>query len=222
LYVIDPGVGGKEPHIYEEKSLPGVQLKPSDAIARGKDGNLYKVYKQDTEGGPVPPGTYLVTDQGEVKFIQKSVMKMPAPKPQIMALITDGILTGKLPWGLVLIGVFTSVVLELSGVSAVAFAVGVYLPFSASAPIFVGGMVRYLVDRVSGPKSDAESESSSGVLFSSGLIAGGSICGLALAAITALDYSDKIDLSGMMRKFNNPEFGITHLFAITMFTLLSV
>jgi putative OPT family oligopeptide transporter len=220
LYVIDPGVGGKEPNIYEERSVPGVTVQPSDVIARGKDGNLYKVYQQTTEGGSVTPGTYLVTDQGEVKFVQKGVVKMPAPKPQIMALITDGILTGKLPWGLVLIGVFTSIVLELSGIAALPFAVGVYLPFSASSPIFVGGMVRYLVDRFSGPKTEAEAESSSGVLFSSGLIAGGSICGLLLAGITAVDYNTKIDLSSYMGRLNNPDYGITHLFAITMFALL--
>jgi putative OPT family oligopeptide transporter len=222
LYVIDPGVGGKEPNTYEEKSFPGITVTPSEVVARGKDANLYKVYQQTNEGGSIPPGTYLVNDQGEVKYVHKAAVKMPAPKPQIMALIVDGILTGKLPWGLVLIGVFTSIVLELSGISALPFAVGVYLPFSASAPIFVGGIVRYLVDRFSGPKTEAEAESSSGVLFSSGLIAGGSICGLLLAGLTALDYHTKLDLSSLMGRFNNPEHGITHLFAITMFGLMAL
>ncbi|MEW6733798.1 MAG: oligopeptide transporter, OPT family [Acidobacteriota bacterium] len=222
LYVIDPGVGGKEPSIYAEASYSGVHLTPSDVVARGKDGNLYKLYRQETEGGPVPAGSYLVNDQGEVKYVQQKAEKMPAPKPQIMALITDGILTGKLPWGLVLLGVFTSIVLELSGVAALPFAVGLYLPFSASAPIFVGGLVRYLVDRRGGAKTEAESETSSGVLFSSGLIAGGSICGLGLAGLTALEYHQKIDLSHYLGILANPEHGIAHLFAITMFTIMAI
>ena len=65
-----------------------------------------------------------------------------------MASIIDGILTSKLPWGLVLLGVMIAVVLELAGVPALAFAVGVYLPLSTSVPIFVGGLVRWLVDRI--------------------------------------------------------------------------
>lgn len=222
LYKVDPGVGGKEPNMWKERSLPGVTLQPTDAVERGRDGNLYKIYRQETEGGPLPPGNYLVTDQGEVRYAQEKVVKMPAPKPQIMAIITDGILTGKLPWGLVLIGVFTSIVLELSGVAALPFAVGLYLPFSSSAPIFVGGMVRYLVDRITGPKSEAESETSGGVLFSSGLIAGGSICGLALAGITALDLNTRLDMSPYLGRFVNPEHGITHFIAISMFFILAV
>lgn len=221
IYVIDPGVGGKQPTVLEPFGS-SIQVKPSDKIARGNDGQLYKIYIEEQKGGAVPPGVYLADDQGQVKYRQKSVVKMPAPQPQIMALITDGILTGKLPWGLVLVGVFTSIVLELSGIAALPFAVGVYLPFSSSAPIFVGGLVRLLVERVQPSKSEAESESSSGVLFSSGLIAGGSICGLLLAALAAFELNSRIDLSKMMGRLADPESSIAHLVAITMFALLAV
>ena len=107
------------------------------------------------------PGKYLVNDQGKVTYLVDpgingsvnkrddgtSVTKYEAPKARLMSLIIDGILTQKLPWGLVLLGVALALVLELCGISALPFAVGVYLPISASAPIFVGGVVRYLVER---------------------------------------------------------------------------
>ena len=74
------------------------------------------------------------------------MIKYKAPKATLMAFIIDGIMTQKLPWGLVLLGVFLAVVMHLAGVPALAFAVGVYLPLSTSMPIFVGGLVRGLVD----------------------------------------------------------------------------
>src|SRR5262249_46266202 len=110
--------------------------------------------------------------------------KFSAPKPVLMAFISEGIMSQQLPWGLVLIGVFISVVLELCGLSSLAFAVGVYLPVSTSTPIMVGGIVRWLVDRrQKGKVSEAEAESGPGVLFSSGLIAGASVTGTVLAML---------------------------------------
>ena len=103
-----------------------------------------------------------------------------------MALITDGILTHRLPWALVLIGVFLAIAIELMGLQSLPITVGVYLPISTSSSIFVGGVIRWLVERRaqgSGQQSLAEVESGSGVLFSSGLIAGGAIAGIAVAAI---------------------------------------
>ena len=64
-----------------------------------------------------------------------------------MSYIIKGILDRQLPWGLVLLGVMIAIVLEMSGIPSLAFAVGVYLPLSSSTPIFIGGMVRWLVDR---------------------------------------------------------------------------
>lgn len=63
-----------------------------------------------------------------------------------MSYIIKGILNLQLPWGLVLLGVMIALVLEMSGVPSLAFAVGVYLPLSSSSPIFIGGMVRWLGD----------------------------------------------------------------------------
>src|SRR5205823_9124576 len=76
-----------------------------------------------------------------------SVQKFTAPKATLMSYIIKGILSGELPWGLVLLGVFIAIVLELCGISALAFAVGVYLPISTSAPVWAGGLIRGLVDK---------------------------------------------------------------------------
>src|SRR5207248_6416191 len=76
-----------------------------------------------------------------------SVQKFTAPKATLMSYIIKGILSRELPWGLVLLGVMIAIVLELSGIPSLAFAVGVYLPLSTSSQIFVGGLMRWLVDK---------------------------------------------------------------------------
>ena len=101
-----------------------------------------------------------------------------------MAIITDGILTQKLPWTLVLMGVSIALVLELSGVPSLPFAVGVYLPLSSSTPIFVGGLIRYVADRGAASANgtahpQSATDMSPGVLLSTGYIAGGAIGGRA-------------------------------------------
>lgn len=129
------------------------------------------------------------------------VRKLNAPKAVLVSYIIKGILDRKLPWGLVLFGVMIAIVLELSGISALAFAVGVYLPIFVSMPIFVGGMIRWLVDRQDRPKFvnaglnedqiAAEGDKSPGVLMASGYIAGGSIAGIVIAFMAGvLDRQD--------------------------------
>ena len=106
---------------------------------------------------------------------------IPAPQATLMATIIKGLLSQNLPWGLVLVGVFISVALELCGIRSLSFAVGSYLPIATTAPIFAGGMVRAYVERKVGPGQ--ESDVSAGTLFSSGLIAGGSLCGILFAVL---------------------------------------
>jgi hypothetical protein len=113
-----------------------------------------------------------------------------------MSYIIKGILNRQLPWGLVLLGVMIAVVLEMSGAPSLAFAVGVYLPLSASSPILIGGLIRWLVDlsirrkfrdsRLTEEQLVAEGDKSSGVLMSSGYIAGGAIAGIAIALTAGL------------------------------------
>src|SRR4029434_10461459 len=101
---------------------------------------------------------------------------LPAPQATLMSTIIKGLLSQNLPWGLVLVGVFISITLELCGIRSLSFAVGSYLPIATTAPIFVGGVVRWYVERKTGVRE--ESDISSGTLFSSGLIAGGSLAGI--------------------------------------------
>jgi uncharacterized oligopeptide transporter (OPT) family protein len=151
-----------------------------------------------TAGKPedVRPGRYLVAADGRLAYLcdpavngklkehddgKEASNKFDAPKTQLIALIINGILDRALPWDLVLIGVLIAVTLELAGVPALPFAVGVYLPLSASAPIFVGGMVRWFVDRVRRTAPGDEGDTSPGVLLGSGYIAGGSIAAVLVA-----------------------------------------
>jgi putative OPT family oligopeptide transporter len=163
------------------------------------DANTYQVIRVYVETQGVPPGKYLV-DPGshEIRYVVDpgiggrvheyrghELKRLDSPKATLMALITDGILTHRLPWALVLIGVFLTIAIELMGVQSLPVAVGVYLPLTTSAGMFAGGIVRWLVERKvrSHNQSLAEVESGPGVLFASGLIAGGAICGIAVAAI---------------------------------------
>jgi uncharacterized oligopeptide transporter (OPT) family protein len=162
------------------------------------DHTLYRVkHFREGESKEVQAGKYLVDDTGRLRYLvdpaingrvdvrdngDKVPNKFEAPKTKLMALIIDGILNGRLPWELVIIGALVAVVLELAGVPSLPFAVGVYLPIETSVPIFIGGMVRWAIERRRGPA--VEAESSPGVLLSSGYIAGGSIGGVLIAFLS--------------------------------------
>jgi len=140
--------------------------------------------------GPIPTGKYLTGEGGAIEYVVDpgiggrvadvhgvKLTRYEAPKARLFSLIIDGILTRKLPWDLVLLGVALALMLEMAGVSSLPFAVGVYLPVSTSAPMFVGGVVRWWVDR---RRRGAESDASPGTLLASGYIAGGSLVGVAV------------------------------------------
>jgi putative OPT family oligopeptide transporter len=197
LYLVDPGVCGTYPYKLEARTYPGVRLPiPLNApTERGIDRKVYKVADLKDPVGAVPAGRYLVDDAGQVVYASSDMWKFDAPKAQLFRLIIDGTLGGKLPWGLVLVGVFLAVMMELLGVSSLPFAVGLYLPIYTSAGIFVGGCVRWLVDRKRKGMSAAEAEFSPGVLMASGLIAGGAIAGVVQAIIAYNEWDAKFDLS---------------------------
>jgi uncharacterized oligopeptide transporter (OPT) family protein len=147
-------------------------------------------------------GKYLyspATARIEVHWIQGiGSASAPAPQAKLMATVINGILSRKLPWGLVLLGVFLIIAVELLGIRSLTFAVGAYLPIGTTLPIFVGGVVRWLVDQAvkksGGEAADADSEISPGSLFASGLIAAGGIvglCGVALKAVEATYYDNR-------------------------------
>lgn len=211
-----------------------------------QDPNEYFVWhKTDNIGGP--PGKYLVNQQGvPIYYVDPgingthttrpdgtTVNKFDAPKATLMSYIIKGILSRELPWSLVLIGVMIAVVLELASVPSLAFAVGVYLPLSSSAPIFVGGMVRWVVDRYLASKKAnqnlsqeqlaAESDKSPGVLMASGYIAGGAIAGIIIAFMAGVltELTQKIEeFSSAHNPFYSGQYA--DVLSLIPFTILAI
>ncbi len=237
------------------KAAPGLHAPANTQLGKTEqltgpqakdDARAYRVWqKSDATGGP--PGKYLVDEVGAAvwlvdpgingAFTQRpdgtEVRKFDAPKATLMSYIIKGILDRQLPWALVLFGVMIAIVLELCGVSSLAFAVGVYLPISSSSPIFVGGLIRWLVDwrmrhKLREHKLDeatlaAESDKSPGVLLASGYIAGGAIAGIIIAFIAgALGRLDSQITK--WAEASNPFFGGTNADALALapFVLLSL
>ena len=133
-----------------------------------------------------------------------------------MATVIDGVLNRRLPWILILMGISLTVGIELCGVSALAFAVGVYLPLSITTPIFVGGALKWGVDKFTTRGKTADEESGPGMLFSSGLIAGGALGGLLFAILTGFNLNEMLAVG--------PKFlgGLTDVswFSVVIFAIL--
>ncbi len=106
--------------------------------------------------------------------------ELPAPQAVLMKLVIDGVLDQNLPWALILIGVGIAAVASVFKIPVLAFAVGVYLPLSTMAAVFLGGLMRWLLTR-NVPPEVAEERRERGVLFGSGLVGGGGLTGVLLA-----------------------------------------
>lgn len=196
------------------KPIDVSKLEETQADPQGSGEMLHVLRVGGENEYQIPAGEYLVNAEGKINYLVDpgingkvrerddgtQTTKYNAPKASLMALITDGILSQKLPWSLVLIGVSIAIVLEFCGVPSLPFAVGVYLPIDASMPILCGGLVRYVVDRYNNrPReghpdqkeelNEAETEMSPGVLMSTGFIAGGAIGGVLIAF---LSFNDSI------------------------------
>jgi hypothetical protein len=188
-----------------DSSQVGVPEKLKGPQANTDTASYRPWHKTDTVGGPA--GRYMVNDQNAIVYLSdpgingihktrpdgSQVTKYDAPKATLMSYIIKGILNRQLPWGLVLLGVMIAIVLEMSGIPSLAFAVGVYLPLSSSSPIFIGGMIRWGVDRYLRKKLKdkkltedelvAETDKSPGVLMASGYIAGGALAAIVIAIL---------------------------------------
>ncbi len=170
-------------------------------------------------------GKYLYnpkTGHIEVQWIEGiGSEKAAAPQARLMATVINGILTRQLPWGLIMLGVFLVIAVELLGVRSLSFAVGAYLSIGTTLAIFCGGVVRWMIDRAvarSATTSDGlESEVSPGSLYASGLIAAGGIVGLLGVALKLYESATgRFDLIKMSTK--NPFYH--DWISVVMFALL--
>ena len=243
---LDPGeylVDGTGKVVYKvEENFPAsLKTEPANAGPAEKlkgpqansDSGMYRPWhKTDTAGGPA--GRYLLNDQGVPVYLAdpgingihrvrpdgSAVTKYDAPKATLMSYIIKGILNRQLPWGLVLLGVMIAIVLEMSGIPSLAFAVGVYLPLSSSSPIFIGGMIRWGVDRYLRNKLKhkkltedqlvAETDKSPGVLMASGYIAGGALAAIVIAILQGVPRPGLAHFNKAVEDWstkNNPMFG---------------
>ncbi len=224
-----PGFTVSEDRLFRE----GGQLK-SESVKTGEftsDPTQYRVWQNtNPEEGSV--GKYLVNNQGQPVYLVdpaingvvkedaqgNKLTRYDAPKATLMSYIIKGVLGQDLPWGLVLLGAMIAIMLEIVGVPSLAFAVGLYLPIATSAPIFVGGMVRKLVDlylkrklarrNLTEDEIVAETDKSHGVLMASGYIAGAAIAGILIAIFAVVPWLKSLqDSSASWAKEGNPFFG---------------
>ncbi len=198
----------------EELTKPAGDYVPRPEVAAAKDGR----YLVERDTGKI---RYLkdpnIMGKLEARDDGTPVTRIDAPKTQLMSIIINGVLKQELNWSMVGLGAMIALMLELCGVSALAFAVGLYVPIQYSAPIFLGGLIRFFVDMkfategaaaVKAAGNDPEkraaaelealrkTETSGGVLMASGYIAGGSIAGMLLAFMA---FSE--DLPGDMAQY---------------------
>jgi putative OPT family oligopeptide transporter len=161
-------------------NLPGTARMEKQVVLEGR---VYQSYSDPQSGGQIfvpQDGSAVIREQPGI-----GSEKLPAPQARLMATVIEGVLEKKLPWALILMGVALTVTVELCRVRGLPFAVGVYLPMATSMPILAGGLIRLFVDRRKGQKA-AGDESGPGMLYASGLIAGGAIAGLLLAAAAGI------------------------------------
>ena len=140
--------------------------------------------------------------------------KIPAAQATMMKMLVEGIMNGELPWALIFIGVFIAIVVEILHMPVMPFAVGMYLPFSLSAGIMAGGVVRILVEKRKGTEKEKKARTDRGLLFTSGMIAGEGIVGILLAVFAVFKIDSKIVLP-----FQLPQIGSLILF-IALLALL--
>ncbi len=214
--------------VYSQLDLPTTKVDVSGLTVKEQPGgtaaendkNSYYVFRA-TPGQykEIREGKYLVDESGTIRYLVdpgvqgrltktddgREVKKYRPPQAALFALIIDGILTHKLPWALVLLGVSITIVLELSAVSSLAFAVGVYLPLSTTMPIFIGGLLHWIVGRIR--STSAESEMSPGALLSSGYIAGGTIAGVLGAMLTIPIIQNRWSALARMENLGPQVFG---------------
>ena len=204
--------------------------------ARGPAGTAQTKQDQSVQGmtlytainsPTVPNGYYFYNPQDnkfEVQWIQGiGSERAAAPQAQLMATVINGILQRRLPWGLILLGVFLVIAVELLGIRSLSFAVGFYLSIATTLAIFCGGVVRWLVEYQGKRAGETveESEVSPGSLYSSGLIAAGGIVGLAGMVIKVAEAKHWLPENSIAWGQKIPALANNNIVAVIMFGLLA-
>ena len=147
--------------------------------------------------------------------------ELGAPQATLMKMIVEGVMSAELPWGLVFVGAFIAVLIEVMGIPVLPFAIGVYLPVQLNACILVGGIIRLIFDKMKKEENKKKEIVNDGILFCSGMIAGEGLVGILLALLAVFGVADAIDLSA---KLNLPEvvvnIGSLVVFGLIILTLL--
>ena len=143
--------------------------------------------------------------------------KIPAAQATMMKMLVEGIMNEELPWAMILIGVFVAIVVEILKMPVMPFAVGMYLPFSLSAGIMAGGIVRIFVEKRKGTEAEKKARTDRGLLFTSGMIAGEGIIGILLAVFAVVKIDSKIILP-----FHLPQVGSLVLYIALLVLLYGV
>jgi putative OPT family oligopeptide transporter len=223
-----------DPAELPKPKAPAAEVRGTDV---GPDGKSYGIWRVVNPIPGVQPGVYLVDESGQSHYLRDpgiggrltktasgtEIKKFNPPQPQIFATLIKGIMEKSLPWALIVLGAVLAIVMQLAGASALAFAVGVYLPLATTLPIFVGGVLRALVDRARGLTPE-EAETSPGTLMSTGLIAGGSLAGIIIALLKVFEnLGNAVDFS---TKTPSGETGyhvpVIYAFAVLVVILLAV
>ena len=161
---------------------------------------------------------------------------LPAAQASLMKMVVEGVMGGKLPWNLVFVGVFIALVVEVLGVPVMPFAIGLYLPIHLSTPIMAGGLLRWYLEKRKYASDKAKNDCiQTGVLYTSGLIAGEGVVGIILAVFAIipmgvsalgekLSLADKINLTGDYGPFHGSFAGLGNIggllfFAVLLFTV---
>ena len=149
--------------------------------------------------------------------------ELPAPQATLMKMVVEGVMEGNLPWALVFIGVFIAIIVEILGIPVLPFAIGLYLPIHLSTPIMAGGLIRYFVEKKKYASEKDKTESvQSGVLYTSGLIAGEGIVGILLAVCAIIPFQGSTfgDFLNISEYVNLGNIGGLIFFGILLLSIL--
>ncbi|MBQ8559373.1 MAG: oligopeptide transporter, OPT family [Tyzzerella sp.] len=142
--------------------------------------------------------------------------ELGAPQATLMKMIIEGVMNSNLPWGLVFVGVFLAIVIEILGIPVLPFAIGVYLPVQLNACIMVGGVIRLIFDKMKKEEKEKEEIITDGVLYCSGMIAGEGLVGILLAIFAVIGIDGVIDISGVL----NLSAGVANVLSLVVFALM--